>query len=136
MSTCETSIGDFDGETVEVWHEETRRARKAHPCYECRAGIRPGDEHAVIKMLYERRWETYRICLPCYEIHKEFTDGGITLGILWESMREQVWEEGSHILACLGRVPRAATKAKLRDQWMQWKGLEFKPVSAEGGSQP
>ena len=117
---CDVSLSDYDGDQASVFRSHTPTARKAHKCYECGVTIPVGAKYERVNGLWDARWSTYRFCLPCSEIAKEFSDGGRCFGFLWEGMEEN-WDEGAHITACLNRLSTAAAKERLLRQWRLWK---------------
>lgn len=120
---CDVSLGDYDGDPASVFNSHVLKARKPHKCFECSQLISIGAMHERVSGKWDGKWETYRFCLPCSEISREFSDGGRTFGYLWEGMGEN-WDEGAHLQACLNRLTTVAAKEQLRDQWLQWKGIE------------
>ena len=122
-STCDVSLGDYDGDSAEFYVESTMVARKVHVCYECRAEIQPGERYQRVVGKWDGEFSSHRFCLPCWEISGEFSgDGGRTFGVVWEQFRDQ-WHDGSNLQACLNRVETVAAKTKLREQWQRWKGI-------------
>ncbi len=121
--TCDVSIGDYDGDPAEVFHQSVVTARNAHACDECRERIQPGQRYERTSGKWDGEWSTWRLCLSCVETSIEFTEGyGRTFGILWEDLRNN-WEEGAHLQACLNRLTTVAAKEHMRRQWLTWKGL-------------
>lgn len=121
--TCEVSLGDYDGDAPKVFNSEEVKARKAHQCFECKLSIPVGVLHERVTGLWESGWETYRFCLACSEIGREFSESGRSFGNLWEGMREN-WHQGANLQACLNRLTTVAAKTKLRDEWLADKGIE------------
>lgn len=54
-----------DGESCDVWNEETFRARKEYRCDECFAPIPKGVKYIRIGSLYEGSWDTLRVHWEC-----------------------------------------------------------------------
>jgi hypothetical protein len=121
--TCEVSLGDYDGDPAEIFRSHNVTARKPHQCFECRETIPVGARYERVNGKWDGVWSTYRFCLPCSEISREFSDSGRTFGYLWEGMGEN-WDEGAHITACLNRLTTADAKRRLHDQWLEWKDLK------------
>jgi hypothetical protein len=119
---CDVSLGDYDGDAPKVFNSGIVTARKAHHCFECKAAIPPGGEYERVTGLWEGGWETYRFCLACSEISREFSDNGRSFGMLWDGMREN-WQEGANLQGCLNRLSTVAAKTKLRDEWLKDKGI-------------
>jgi hypothetical protein len=119
---CDVEIeGDCD-EPADVWFERPRYAAKPHQCCECRAVIAKGERHINITMKSGGRWDSFRVCLACDEIAREFMSPRIVGGWLWESF-DSAWQEGANVQGCMNRVSTATAKQKLLDKWKAWKGL-------------
>lgn len=120
--TCEVSLGDYDGDPAKVFNAAEVTARKEHRCFECELAIAIGAKYERVTGLWEDGWQTYRFCLACSEIAREFSESGRSFGYLWEGMREN-WAEGANLQACLNRLVTVAAKTKLRDEWLKDKGI-------------
>lgn len=120
--TCEVSLCEWDGDSAEFYNESVVKARKAHACHECRQPIEPGQDYERITGKWDGHVETYRFCMACSEIQREFSENGRVFGNMWEDFREN-WRSGANLQACMNRVSTVAAKSKLRDEWQQWKGL-------------
>ncbi len=124
--TCDVSLDEYDGDHASVFNSHEPKARKPHKCFECGASIPIGALYERVSGKWEDKWATYRFCLPCSEIGKEFSDHGRSFGYLWEGMNE-AWDDGAHLQACLNRLVTVAAKERLRAQWLAWKGLDQPP---------
>jgi hypothetical protein len=120
--SCDVSLGGYDGDQSEFWVESSPKARKAHKCCECRESIQPGERYQRVVGKWDGRLETYRFCVPCWEISGEFSEDGRVFGAVWDEF-EQNWHAGANLQACLNRVSTVAAKMKLREQWQKWKGV-------------
>ena len=120
--SCDASIGGYDGEPVSCFSTRWRTARIQRTCFECRDPIKAGETYECVSWLFEGSWERYSLCKGCSEVQVEFSDGGRCIGTTWDDMRQN-WYDGSNLQACMNRVASVAAKAKLRDQWLKWKGL-------------
>lgn len=119
---CDVSLGDYDGDAASVFRSHMVRARKPHRCYECRDQISIGQQYERVNGLWEHTWSTYRFCLPCSEIQREFSENGRTFGEMWNQLQD-FWEEGAHLQACLNRLTTVAAKEHMRRWWLEWKRL-------------
>jgi hypothetical protein len=119
--TCNVSLGEYDGDEAAVYHESIVKARKAHVCFECGDQIPVGAKYERVSGLWDA-WATYRFCLPCAEIGREFSVNGRQFGYIWEGMRDN-WDEGANLQACLNRLTSAHAKRKLRDEWLKFKKI-------------
>ena len=123
MGDCDVCLGDFDGDTADVWLPKIVKARKPHKCFECDREVPVGQEYERIKMLQEGGWDVYDVCLLCREIHIRFACGnGRCVGNLWEDMREVVFPELTMSSKCFAGLS-AMAKAEVINRWQQWKGL-------------
>lgn len=120
MSECGVCLGEFEGESVDLFQAVFLRARKPHTCYECLREIPPKAQYERIKMLYEGRWDTYHLCALCSEIGRRLScDGSRTIGTLWEDIKEYVFPDMS--IACLDKLQTPEAKERLRSAWAAWK---------------
>lgn len=95
-------IDDADQWEVSIRHNP--RARKLHVCCECGRTIERGEQHLVVKALYEKKWSTYRTCVHCEAVSGWLyaTCGGyLSEGIL-EDLGEH-WSENELRHYWLGR---------------------------------
>lgn len=123
MSDCDVCLGDFDGEAAEVWIAKIVSARKVWKCDECEKEISIGQKYERIKMMYERDWSEWRICLLCREIHIQFACGeGRAIGNFWNDMEELVFPELKTSSKCFVGLS-AVAKTEVINRWQQWKGL-------------
>lgn len=122
MSTCDVSLGEWDGDSAEFYVETTVKARRKHKCYECNEVINAGERYQRVSGKWDGTIEVYRFCLPCWEITGEFSESGRTFGIAWAVFRDE-WAGGATLQACLNRVSSVAAKVKLQEQWLKAKGL-------------
>ena len=121
--SCDVSLGEWDGDEAEFYHEAEVKARKPHTCFECAETIQPGERYTRVSGKWDREVSTYRFCSACWEISGEFSENGRTFGVVWQEFESQ-WHDGSNLQACLNRVSSVAAKRKLRAQWLKWKGLD------------
>jgi hypothetical protein len=56
----------------DIWWDSYPRARKHYTCCECDCSIEPGDRHQRVNSLFEGNWETFRTCLVCARIRKDY----------------------------------------------------------------
>lgn len=120
--TCDVSLGDWDGDTPSFYQEDERKARKAHRCEECGEDIQAGTRYVHVVGKFDGRIDAWKFCAACWEIMGEFSEGGRTFGITWDTFADE-WNSGAHIQACINRVSTVAAKALLLRKWMKWKGL-------------
>jgi hypothetical protein len=83
-------------ESVDVWSESTRRARKPHTCEECHETIAPGDTYVRVATLYDGSWSDHALCSGCRAwasaynatIREVCGCSGYWIGQLWPSIVE------------------------------------------------
>lgn len=108
-------------ECAKVYERTTRRARKDYECYECGAGgIKRGDLHEHISMLFDGSWMSWRECLLCAEIGDHFSCGkGRLAGVLWQDLEENFFPDMRMGGPCMEGLSPAA-KLKLVERRMAW----------------
>lgn len=121
-STCEVSLGDYDGDEATFYHEREVTAAKPHACYECHEAIQKGERHHVVAGKWEGEVRTYRFCAPCWEISGEFSEHGRTFGVVWDAF-ETEWGGGATLQGCLNRLSSVSAKEHMTRQWRKWKQL-------------
>lgn len=102
----------------EFYAEAIRRAAKPHKCCECGAPIVVGESYAYARGKAEGDFWAQCTCAACYEIRTVFTCGCWVFGELWESIRDQVFNEWNDMTAidCLARLEGDAAVEKMRVQ--------------------
>lgn len=83
-----------DHDPPAVYSLTMRKARKRHPCVECRHGVQPGTVYAEHSGLWEGRWATYRQCARCYRVCVALEKGGAEC-MLFGGMRTELRERSS-----------------------------------------
>lgn len=99
------------GTEPDVFHYKTVKARKVYKCEECGCAINPGNEYERCTGLWEGRWETHKVCLPCVEVRNQFCCSW-TFGHVWEA----IGEADDLNLGCLGELSPEAI-AKISDHF-------------------
>lgn len=56
-------------------------------------------------------------------IHEFAESNSWTFGDLWQTL-EAAWNHGQPVQSCINAVPTVSMKAKIRDQWLRYKGLD------------
>ena len=69
-SACSCDF-DYDG-VVSIHSDLLRTARKEHKCIECNEKIKPGEKYHYITQLYDGRWSSLKVCVPCELIRANF----------------------------------------------------------------
>lgn len=110
----------YDGEVSAIWNVTERRARKTYPCYECDATIERGQKYQNIASLYDGRWGTYRLCIPCVTASEalgaacrlyEVDSCNPPIGGLRDALDEHLRDEGWRT----GHAPEGLARTALRD---------------------
>src|SRR5271156_2961080 len=103
-----------------VYDVEERTARKEHQCYECCGAIPSRARYEHISMLFDGKWDSFRLCLLCREIGDHFACGnGRTLGTLWSDLEENFYPDMKAGGPCMDGLSPAA-KHLLIDRRMAW----------------
>ena len=71
-----------------VAYDEIRTARKEHRCCECGAKILPKQKYERTGTLFEGQWTTYKTCIPCVGIRRDFFTCGWYYGQMRNDFRE------------------------------------------------
>jgi len=90
MISCLCLHYDQDGPSCA--REETRTARKAHCCCECRQEIKLGQRYQYVRGLWDGYWMTFKTCLPCRQIRADFMSCGFVYGHLWDDLQYSLGE--------------------------------------------
>lgn len=85
FDACICNDGD-DGESPQFSRTSIVKARKEHRCCECRAPIKPGERHEVVRGKWGNRFETFRTCLPCRRVRASLLRCGYVFGYLWDDV--------------------------------------------------
>ena len=64
---------------LDVYNESLRRARKSHTCSECSKKIEPGESYYHVSTLYDRMWESHKVCESCGDLGHSLAE----LGFCW-----------------------------------------------------
>ena len=108
-------------ESATIFDREQRRARKDYECCECGAdGIKRGELHEYISMLFDGAWSSWRSCLLCSEIGDHFSCGsGRVACTLWDDLEENFFPDMRMGGPCMEGLSPAA-KMKLVERRMAW----------------
>ena len=79
---------NYDGEGPDVCEDKIVTARKEYRCIECRDVIKPGDKYEYTRGLWDGRWSTFRTCILCLRIRKDFFCSWV-----YGDMRQDFFEE-------------------------------------------
>jgi len=96
-------------EYPECYQEKSRRARKEHKCCECQSKINPGDRYKYISGVWNRRGQSFKLCLECHtirgivssladEFHFDPTEDGPAFGDLHQWIGEFGEEGGNEMV--------------------------------------
>ena len=113
--SCEIDVYDGDGESVELYNEERRTAKKQHKCFECGGAILPGYKYKFVSYLYEGRFWMEKTCTDCLSAIEQFYPRGGWAGVLWDEISEHVNCAGGDLPeSCLAQLSPIA-RAKVCD---------------------
>jgi len=90
MINCACTWLDGSAEPGVVF-ETYPTARRRYRCCECRDVINPGEKHECHKGVWDGEWSTYRTCMACAQIRRDYEGEGYVYG-----------ELGQQIYDCLG----------------------------------
>lgn len=113
MSDCGACLYFDDFDAASFYCRETRKARKAHTCFECHRTIQPGEHYEVVSGKWDGSISTYHTCAECVDIGTAMScDGSRLHGGLWEMMADIRHEVG---WGCLQKLTLTSAKVKLQD---------------------
>lgn len=120
---CDVEIGSDCDASSELFHVETRKARKQHRCEDCRCDIPAGAEYERATWKEGSRFISVCVCAACAEVGNEFMHPRVYgASDLWNGFKEE-WANGANIQGCMNRVSSVAAKEKLLERWKLWKGI-------------
>ena len=64
------------------------KARKAHICGECKEPIRPGEQYEYEVCTCDGEFQTYKTCLTCLRVRKDFLTCGWYYGYMWADIHQ------------------------------------------------
>ena len=92
-----------------VLRESQPTARKQHKCGECRRAIEVGEKYNLEATLYDGEISTYKTCLDCMSIRREFFKGGFYYEGIIDALDEHVNDCGGDISeSCLASLTPGA----------------------------
>ena len=117
---CSCDIDVYVDEFSEVLRETFQKARKEHKCGECYRTIVKGEEYEKIVTVFDSRLYTYKTCMDCVSVRKQFFTTFYYESI-WEYFREYVSDVYGEIPEnCISELTPAA-RAKvcelIEEQW-------------------
>ena len=117
---CATVYCDVD-DYCTMLREEQPTARKQHKCHECRRVIEVGEKYNLEVTLYDGEISTYKTCLDCMSIRREFFKNGFYYEGIVEALGEHVKDSDGDIsescLASLTPGARGMVCAMVEDCW-------------------
>ena len=84
----ECVCADYDGDGPDVFTERLLVARKEHECCECHEPIEPGQQYERVTGLWEGSWGTFKTCMLCRTVSRDFMSCGRTFGYLWQDLHD------------------------------------------------
>jgi hypothetical protein len=120
MSACDFALGDFEGESFELYCTRMLTARREHKCCECSGVIPRGVQYENVVGKWDGEFSRYKTCLLCVEIRDKFGSSGSTFTTLWEEV-----VDGLFPMMNFGCMDGLSTEARnvLIQRWQTWKGL-------------
>ena len=118
---CACSLNMDVDDCATVLSDTVVVARKNHQCCECRHVIKPSEIYRREKTLYEGSFETYKTCVNCDSIRREFVSGGWYWGEILEGLRECIFgckgEISEEKISDLTPGGRATVCEMIEDAW-------------------
>lgn len=106
--SCEIDVG-IDDDGSEFTSTKMLKAKKDHKCYECRGVIKKGDRYEKTSGVWDGTFDTFKVCLDCLSLRKEFFRGGYYYGRIWEDFETHVDAVGAEISEkCLSNMTHVA----------------------------
>ena len=117
---CATVSVDVDDHCTTL-RESQPTARKRHKCGECRGIIDVGEKYNLEVSLYDGNISTYKTCLDCMSIRREFFKGGFyyegIVEALGEHVKDSVGDISESCLASLTPGARARVCLMIEGCW-------------------
>ena len=113
---------DIDGHN-EFFCQSRPTARKEWRCEECGRTIHPGDRYERSTGKSEGEFFSVQTCSVCAEIRGAFVCGGAVFGMLWESIRDEmfpIWDTQGPI-DCLAKLETREARDYAREQYADWQ---------------
>lgn len=85
VGACECYQGDYEP-LKHIGKNEAVVARKDWKCDECTTPISRGTKYHCLEAIDDDGWFTWRRCLPCYRIARDYACGVIG------GLKEEIWE--------------------------------------------
>lgn len=82
----DTCICVDGGEAPSFYDEKIVKARKQHKCCECHKTIKKDEKYHFVSGMWEGGFDTYRTCLPCHGIRRDFFQCGFIFEKLWDDL--------------------------------------------------
>lgn len=83
---CDCSLYDFDA--PKYYRETFPVAKKGYICCECGEVIPKGQKYNLAVGIWDNSWVSFRTCMTCYRIRRDFCTNGFVFGELREALRE------------------------------------------------
>jgi len=80
MINCDCSV-EIDS-SPELFECKIVTSRKKHICVECNSEINIGEKYEYAKGLWEGSFDSFKTCLPCSNIRRDFCRSGAEFGNL------------------------------------------------------
>jgi len=80
MINCDCSI--IVDSSPEIFESKIVIARKKYTCVECHSEIEIGQRYEYSNGLWGGQWDSFKTCIPCASIRRDFCPGGSEFGNL------------------------------------------------------
>lgn len=81
-----------NGPASGTFRSKVVKGRKDYRCCECSRPLPKGTIHHADTGLWDGGWDTYRTCMLCAQVRKDFMECGYTYGELWMELREALMD--------------------------------------------
>ena len=98
MSDSCSYVSRGECDTLELYQEKDRKARKTHKCTECFREIVKGEVYRECSGMCDGYFSRYKICSDCASLLDAYFCEGVTFEEMWDDMRE-------HVRSCCGDIP-------------------------------
>lgn len=106
----------------EFYTDKIVTARRAHRCVECSQRINVGQRYERASGRYDGDFFSDATCLLCADVRKSFVCGSWVLGLLWESVEEELFprwrDEGP--FECMAKLQTQEARDYCLTRYEEW----------------
>lgn len=90
MNKCSCVFVD-NTEVVTCLEQKIKKANRKYICVECGCIIEKGDKYEYYRSIYCNIFDTYKTCLDCLSVRKEFFCEGFEFYSMWDLVHEHIY---------------------------------------------